>query len=482
MATLGPASNTLEAIRQLAAAGADVFRLNFSHGRHEDHLQFVRHIRALETQLARPLTILADLQGPKFRVGRFKEGAIHLVNGARFSLDHSDAPGDETRVQLPHPEVLDALVRESAVLLDDGRIRLRVVAAEPGRVETEVVHGGRLSDRKGVNLPDVAVGNSALTAKDRQDLALALAAGVDWIALSFVQSARDIADLRDVVQDRALIAAKIEKPQALDVLECILDLADGLMVARGDLAVETAAEDVPVLQRRIVNACRRRGKPVIIATQMLESMTSAPVPTRAEASDVASAVYQRVDAVMLSAESASGSHPVAAVQMMDRICRRVEADLADPHHEASCGTPPPAEVIGAALRAAAGATSLAATVTYTTSGESVRKVARERPSSPLVAVTPSLQVARRLGLVWGVHAWVSKSAHGADELVQVARQAAAECLPLSSQGKVAVVAGLPFGTLGAINFLHILPPASTDPKPEAGSPPWNYISSGLSPR
>jgi pyruvate kinase len=460
VATLGPATNSVEAVRALVDAGVDVFRLNFSHGVHADHLKHSQRIRAVEAEVGRSLTMLADLQGPKLRIGTFANGVIELGVGDTFQLDSNPAAGDRQRAHLPHPEVMAALTEGTILLLDDGRIRLRVVQASSTRAETVVEAGGRLSDRKGLNLPNATLQASVLTPKDREDLAFAMALGVDWVALSFVQSAADVLELRELVQDRAFIIAKIEKPQAIAALDEIADAADALMVARGDLAVEMSTEEVPILQRRIVRACRLRGKPVVVATQMLESMTTAPVPTRAEAADVAAAVYQGVDAVMLSAETASGDHPLPAVQIMDRIIRRVEAD---PNHRISIAAQaePAAnersDVIGAALRTASESTTLAATVTYTTSGASALKVARERPRSPLVAVTPSTQVARRLGLAWGMRPWVSEQAHGADELVQVAIRAARQCVAGASRGNVAIVAGLPFGTLGAINFLHIVP-------------------------
>ncbi|QCX51697.1 pyruvate kinase (plasmid) [Ralstonia pseudosolanacearum] len=341
VATLGPASDDHATIEALARAGADVFRLNFSHGAHADHQRRFERIRAVEAALGRPLGVLLDLQGPKLRVGTFAEGRVRLNDGAPFGLDlETGRPGDATRVALPHPEIFAAIRPGVALLLADGKLWLEVVACGPDHAETRVVNGGMLSDRRGVNVPGVVLPLSALTGKDRADLAFGLALGVDWIALSFVQRAADIAEIRQLVHGRAGIVAKLEKPAAIDSLDAILAETDAVMVARGDLGVELPAEQVPAIQKRIVRACRRLGKPVIVATQMLESMIGAPVPTRAEASDVATAVYDGADAVMLSAETASGQFPVEAVAMMRRIIAQTEAD---PHYRAAIDashTPP----------------------------------------------------------------------------------------------------------------------------------------------
>jgi len=326
VATLGPASRGQENIVALARMGVDVFRLNFSHGKHEDHAQALADVRFAEKELDRPLAALADLQGPKFRLGVFAVGKIAIKPGQRLRLDLDPTPGDGTRVQLPHPEVFKVLKPGTRLLLDDGKVRLSILSASDGSAEVEVLAGEALSNNKGLAVPGVTIPVPALTAKDRTDLEFALRMGIDWLALSFVQHAADMADLRQLVQGRAAILAKIEKPAALRELEAILDVSDGLMVARGDLGVELAPEEVPVAQKTIVRAARRRGVPVIIATQMLESMISSPAPTRAEASDVANGVYEGADALMLSAESAAGAYPREAVAMMDAIIRRVEAD------------------------------------------------------------------------------------------------------------------------------------------------------------
>ncbi|HSW20162.1 MAG TPA: pyruvate kinase, partial [Ramlibacter sp.] len=326
VATLGPASSDRDTIRKLFLAGADVFRLNFSHGDAQGHRQRLDILRGLESEFGRPIGILADLQGPKLRIGRFETGTVTLEAGAAFRFDLEGGPGDEHRVSLPHPEIFAALRGGDELLLDDGKLRLRIEQCSPAHAQARVLVGGVLSDRKGVNVPGAVLPISALTEKDRKDLAFALELGVDWVALSFVQRPEDVAEARELIGSRAAIVVKLEKPAALEHLEGILALADAAMVARGDLGVELPAEQVPAIQKRIVRACRRLGKPVIVATQMLESMIVSPVPTRAEASDVATAIYDGADAVMLSAESAAGAYPCEAVTMMDRIIGQVERD------------------------------------------------------------------------------------------------------------------------------------------------------------
>src|SRR3546814_1957713 len=328
LATLGPASNTPKMIRQLAEAGADAFRVNMSHGTHEDHKKLIETIRGLEKELDRPTTILADLQGPKLRVGKFKGDKALLVKGDTFVLDREAKPGDSTRVNLPHAEIFDAVKDGTRLLIDDGKLVLRVVSAGPERIETLIEVGGQISNKKGLNVPDVVLPVAALTEKDRADLAFALDQHVDWIALSFVQRPEDVAEARRLIAGRASLLAKSENPAAVERLEGILELADAVMVARGDLGVELPPEDVPPLQKQIVEAARRLGRPVVVATQMLESMITSPSPTRAEVSDVATAVYDGADAIMLSAESAAGAWPVESVTMMDSIADAVERDPA----------------------------------------------------------------------------------------------------------------------------------------------------------
>jgi len=458
VATLGPSSSSLDTIRALFLAGVDVFRLNFSHGTHEQHRERLMHIREVERESGRPIGVLADMQGPKLRVGTFASGPVTLKTGSAFRLDLEDRPGDGTRACLPHPEIFAALKPGANLLLDDGKLRLQVQRCGPGFADTEVVVGGPLSERKGVNVPDVVLPLSALTPKDRRDLAFALELGVEWIALSFVQRPEDLDEARALVGGRAGLMAKLEKPSAVDALDAIVDGSDAVMVARGDLGVELPAEKVPGIQRRAVRACRRAGKPVIVATQMLESMIGSPVPTRAEASDVATAIYHGADAVMLSAESASGRFPVEAVQMMDRIVREVESDpyqreVLDLLQTAS--RPTSADAICAAMRTIVGMLPIAAIVTYTSSGSTTLRASRERPAAPIVSLTPNLATARRLALAWGVHVVQASDVADVAEMVAHAVRAARDEQFAQPGENILISAGMPFGTPGATNLLRI---------------------------
>jgi len=458
VATLGPSSSDAATIRALFNAGADVFRLNFSHGSQDQHKERLDIIRAIERETGRPIAVLLDLQGPKLRVGTFTKAPVELKAGAAFRLDMDPTPGDATRAPLVHPEIFAALKPDTDLLLDDGKVRLKVEACGPDFATTRVTTGGPLSDRKGVNVPGVILPISIITEKDRKDLEFGLALGVDWLALSFVQRPQDLEEARALIRGRAAIMSKLEKPAAVECLDAIVALSDGVMVARGDLGVELPAEQVPAIQKRIVRACRKAGKPVIVATQMLESMVSAPVPTRAEASDVATAVYDGADAVMLSAESASGKYPVEAVQMMSRIVAQVESD---PHYreviEAS-HTPPDATVpdaIFCAMRGAVGLLRVAANVTYTSSGYSTLRAARERPAAPIVSLTPDIRAARRLALVWGVHSVHTHDVKDVAEMVDNACQTAQREEFARPGDTLAIVAGMPFGVAGNTNLLRI---------------------------
>jgi pyruvate kinase len=458
VATLGPASADEHTIRALFDAGADVFRLNFSHGTHPDHEARAGMIRRMESETGRPVGILMDLQGPKLRIGSFSSGAVPLVQGAGFRLDLADSPGDARRCPLPHPEIFAALRPGVELLLDDGRVRLEVRDCGSDFADTRVLSGGELSDRKGVNVPGVVLPLSALTEKDRRDLEFGLSLGVDWVALSFVQRPEDVEEIQALVGGRAGVVAKLEKPAAIDRLDDIVALSDAIMVARGDLGVEMPAEKVPVVQRRILRACRKTGKPVIIATQMLESMISAPVPTRAEASDVATAIYHGADAVMLSAESAAGKYPVEAVRMMDRILIEVENDpyyreVIDATHTASGSST--ADAICAAMRQVAKQIDIAATISYTTSGFSSLRAARERPEAPILSMTPRLTTARRLALVWGVHSVHTESIHHVTEMVNYACETALREGFVRSGQSIVIIAGMPFGATGTTNLLRI---------------------------
>ncbi|HUG23990.1 pyruvate kinase [Piscinibacter sp.] len=461
VATLGPASSDLETVRRLFLAGVDVFRLNFSHGSAADHRSRVEIIRTLERETGRPIGILADLQGPKLRVGTFPGGPVRLEAGARFDLTLADVSGNTRGCSLPHPEIFAALTPGVELLIDDGRVRLRVDECTTDHAKTRVLVGGDVSDRKGVNVPGVVLPISALTPKDRHDLDTALALGADWVALSFVQRPEDVAEVKRLVDGRAGIVSKLEKPAAVERLEEIAALSDAVMVARGDLGVEMPAEQVPAIQKRIVRCCRRLGRPVIVATQMLDSMVASPVPTRAEASDVATAIYDGADAVMLSAESASGRFPVEAAGMMDRIIGQVEGDplyrqLIDASHTAAtAGNADAADAICCAMRHTVGLVHAAVAVTYSSSGATSLRAARERPESPILSLTPHLSTARRLTLAWGIHSVHTRDVTDAQDMVDCAAEAArAEGMADPGQA-IVVIAGMPFGTAGTTNLLRI---------------------------
>ena len=461
VATLGPASSTPKMIASLFAAGVDVFRLNFSHGSAADHRERVQAIRAVEAASGRPIAILADLQGPKLRVGTFADGPVELVAGQPFRLQLDAVAGDARAVTLPHPEIFAALEPGAELLLDDGKLRLRVERCGQDFADTRVLVGGRLSDRKGVNVPGVVLPISALTDKDRRDLATALELGADWIALSFVQRAQDVCEARELVGQRASIVTKLEKPAAIACLEEVIEASDAVMVARGDLGVELPAEQVPSLQKRIVRACRRRGRPVIVATQMLESMIESPVPTRAEASDVATAIYDGADAVMLSAESAAGKHPMASVEIMDRVIGQVEADplyrqfLEASHSPNVPGQTDVADAVCCAMRRAVALLQARAIVCFTHSGHTSLRAARERAEAPILSVTPLQATARRLALAWGVHSVHVADASSVEQMSNMAgRLACREGFAQPGEAFVAI-AGLPFGTPGTTNLLRI---------------------------
>ncbi|MFC4342862.1 pyruvate kinase [Cupriavidus numazuensis] len=467
VATLGPASSDAEKILQLVQAGADTFRLNFSHGTHEDHAARLRVIREVESVVGRPIGVLLDLQGPKLRLGTFGDGPVKLNAGQEFRLQLAPVVGNWQVAQLPHPEIFEALSPGNALLIDDGRVRLRVTSCGPDFAETVVETGGKVSDRKGVNVPDCALQLSALTEKDHRDLKFGLQLGVDWVALSFVQTARDIEELREIVGSGVGIMAKIEKPAAITDIEAIVAATDAIMVARGDLGVEMPPEEVPAIQKRLTRLCREAGKPIVVATQMLDSMVSSPAPTRAEASDVATAVYDGVDAVMLSAESASGDYPVEAVQMMSRIIRNTERDRLQRDTMGAIAATRRADApdaIGAAIRTAADILPLSACVTYTLSGSSALRVAHERPNVPIVGMTPKIETARRLAVVWGVHAVHGDDAKSVEDMVQHATDVVrAEGFEPESR-PFAIVAGMPFGTPGSTNFLRFVLPTQSQPK------------------
>jgi pyruvate kinase len=472
VATLGPASSDRSMIARLFQAGADVFRINMSHTSHERMRELAASIRAVETEYGRPIGILVDLQGPKLRVGSFAAGPALLKTGDTFVLDADPVPGDATRVHLPHPEIFAAIQPGHTLLLDDGKVRLVATEADDKRIVTRVEVGGKLSDRKGVSLPDTTVPFSALTEKDRSDLDAALDTGIDWVALSFIQRPEDIAEAKKITRGRAAVMAKIEKPQAVNRLGEIIDLADSLMVARGDLGVEMPLEKVPGVQKQMTRTTRRAGKPVVVATQMLESMIASPVPTRAEVSDVSTAIFEGADAIMLSAESAAGQYPVEAVATMNRIAEEVERDPIYRTILNAQRTEPEAtgaDAIAAAARQIAETVELAAIICWTSSGSTGLRVARERPTSPIVAISPRLSTGRRLSLVWGVHCIVAEDAHDLDDMVERACWLACKDGFAKPGQRVIIVAGVPLGTPGATNMLRIAFVSAEAEKPEAGN-------------
>ena len=460
VATLGPASSSPEKIKALYEAGVDVFRLNFSHGTQADHGRILGIVRALEKEARRPIGVLADLQGPKLRLGRFVDGSITLTAGTTIRFDTDPTPGDQTRVSIPHPEIIEVLHEGSTVLLDDGKVRVRVVKKGAGFIDAEVIAGNRLSNNKGFNVPDVLLPLSPLTEKDRADLFFALDLGVEWIALSFVQRPEDIIEAKELIQDRAHVNLKLEKPAAVEHLTRIIELTDSMMVARGDLGVELSLPELPALQKRVIRESRRLGKPVIVATQMLESMITAPVPTRAEVSDVANAVYEGTDAVMLSAESAAGQYPVEAVAMMDLIIKNVERD---PGYRASIEAQRPepgksvADAVTQAAYQAANAVDAAAIVTYTLSGTTTLHAARERPLIPIIGIASKLTTARRLVLSYGVHSvHAPEEIHTFGEMANKATQITLDHGFAKEGDRIAITAGVPFAQPGTTNVLRLV--------------------------
>jgi pyruvate kinase len=459
IATLGPATVDKAVVAGLVRAGADVFRINMSHTDHAGLASYVRMIREIETEMSRAIGILVDLQGPKLRIGAFEEGSVHLRKGDVFVFDSDPAPGDVTRVRLPHPEILAALKVGDTILIDDGRVRLHVVETTPERAHAVVDVAGRLSNRKGVSLPDTEIPITSMTTKDRADLEAALKEGVDWVAISFVQRPEDVIEVKQITKGRALVMAKIEKPQAIHRLDEVIEVSDALMVARGDLGVEVPLERVPGLQKRINRSARRLGKPVVIATQMLESMILSPLPTRAEVSDVATAVFEGADAVMLSAESAAGQYPQDAVATMSRIAEEVETDAFFRSiinaQRGELPNPTSADAIAVAARDIAQTLHCKAICAWTSSGSTALRIARERPQSPILALTPKRDTARRLALVWGVHALETRDAVDIEDMVKRA------CENSKSEGfgedgdRVIIVAGMPFGSPGATNMIRI---------------------------
>ena len=459
VATLGPAYTTQEAIERLFVAGADVFRINMSHATYDLVRQQHAMIRAIETKYSRPIAILGDLQGPKLRVGEIAGERVDVATGARFVFDQHKSLGNAERVFLPHPQIFQAVQPGHALLLDDGKLRMRVVSKTDNVIVTTVEVGVILASRKGISLPDSLLAFGALTDKDKADLDFIVNLGVDWLALSFVQRWEDVAEAAKLVQKRCAIMAKIEKPAALNDLDHIIELADGIMVARGDLGVELPVQKVPGLQKRITRRARKAGKPVVVATQMLESMITSPVPTRAEVSDVATAVFEGADAVMLSAESAVGQFPVEAVSMMDKVAREVESDplyATIIHAQRTEPDATGADAIANAARTIAETLQLSAIVCYTATGSTGLRVARERPAHPVVAITPIPATGRRLAVAWGLHCVLTdKEPANQAEMVEKACAIALEEGFAKNGERILITAGVPIGIPGTTNMVRI---------------------------
>ena len=463
LATVGPASREPAMLEKLVKAGADAFRVNMSHGDHATHRETIAAIRELENKLRRPLAVFCDLQGPKLRVGEFEGGKAVIRHSGHFTLDRDPAPGNENRVCLPHPELFGLLEKGQRLLINDGKIRLRVIRADEDAILCSAEVGGVISDRKGVNVPDAEIPIPALTDKDRRDLAFAVEQEADWVGLSFVQRPEDLAETRrlmgPVSQGGPSLCAKIEKPMAVRRLDEIVELSDGIMVARGDLGVELDPEEVPPLQKRIVNATRNAGKPVIVATQMLESMIEHPTPTRAEVSDVANAVYDGADAVMLSAETAAGDWPAEAVGIMDRIAAQVERDESYLDRVRFMETHPDrttADALSHACMTIADTVTVGAITVFTMSGSTARRVARERPSVPMLVLTPSRRTSRRVALLWGAHAVATRDIGSFEEMIAKGKRMALRHGFGVAGTKLIALAGVPFGTPGSTNLLHVV--------------------------
>ncbi|WP_300584747.1 pyruvate kinase [Marivita sp.] len=460
VATLGPASSSYEMIRALHEAGADVFRLNMSHGSHAEIAERHAIIRQVEKDLDSTIGILADLQGPKLRVGVFANGEEELEEGASFRLDLADKEGSIDRVTLPHPEIFAALEPGAHLLVNDGKIRLKVESCGKDFADCKVVTGGTISNRKGVNVPDVVLPLAALSEKDRLDLEFVADLGVDWLALSFVQRAQDVIEARELCKGRAAILSKIEKPAGVKAFDEILEVSDGIMVARGDLGVELPVQNVPPIQKRLIRRCRAAAKPVIVATQMLESMIESPMPTRAEVSDVATAIYEGSDAIMLSAESAAGAYPVEAVTTMNNVAIEVESDptyteIMEASRVAKRATV--ADGIVAAAREIAETTDIKAICCFTSSGTTALLTARERPRVPIIAMTNHIRTARRLALTWGTNCVITGELERFKQAVVNAARAARAGGYAEPTDQILVTAGVPFNTPGTTNILRVAP-------------------------
>ncbi|HFB2048298.1 MAG TPA: Pyruvate kinase [Hyphomicrobiaceae bacterium MAG_BT-2024] len=459
VATLGPASSTAEKIEELFRAGVDVFRLNFSHGNMDDHIKRYKIIREIESKVNHPVSVLQDLQGPKIRIGVLKTGEIDLVVGDTVQFVLNEEGTDKDSIPLPHESIFEGIVPGDRLFLDDGRRRVEVIRVVADMIEARVVHGGKLTDRKGVNLPDTFLPLSPLTKKDHADLALGLELGVDWVALSFIQKPADLLEARGIIGDRAAVLAKIEKPKALEKIDGIIDLCDAIMIARGDLGVETPPEEVPGRQKELIRACRMAGKPVIVATQMLESMMHAAMPTRAEASDIATAIYDGTDAVMLSGESAAGDFPLESVSVMSRVIERTESHK---HYRSIIKAlepvvePPVHHTVSAAAAEIAEKTNAAAIIAFTSSGATASRIARMRPEVPILALTPNKDAVHRLVLTWGAYAIHTTAIESYGDMAKQARHYAVTQGFAHKGDRIVVVAGVPFGVAGSTNNVRVL--------------------------
>ncbi len=458
--TIGPASESVQSLRGLVRAGMDVARINFGHGDHATHARSLAALRQAADAEGRQIAVMGDLQGPKLRVGQLEGGSLQLVAGETVMLTEGSGPGAADEIPVPHPHLLPALRPGQRVLLDDGKLELIVSGKlRKGKLPCRVVTGGRLKPRKGINVPGATLSCAALNAKDRQDVGFAVDNGLDFLALSYVCKAEDVRDLRRLLLEHESaipIIAKIEKPEALIVFDEILAEADGVMVARGDLGVETPAEEVPFHQKRIVRACNQAAKPVIIATQMLQTMIENPSPTRAEASDIVNAILDGTDAVMLSGETAIGKYPVIAAETMAKVCANAEAHLAEPRpgHGLESGFADVTTAISSAAVDIAGGVGAQAIITATMSGMTARMVARHRPAMPIVAVTPSPATLSRLSLVWGVEPVKVEPFDNTDDMVALMIAAASRLGIVAAGDMVVLTAGIPFGH-GQTNLLKV---------------------------
>jgi len=458
LATIGPATAAPDNLRLLNDVGVDAFRLNFSHGSLDDHLRSINALRQIEQDSGNPLAIVADMQGPKIRVGEFEGGQIELRYGDTVTLEVSDKPGKDGLIRLPHPELVDALSPGDQLKFDDGKLMVTITANDGKSLLARVDVPGILKNKKGINVIGAVLPMSALTDKDREDMAFALDHNVDFIALSFVQNAQDVIEAKGTIQGRAAIIVKIEKPSALKELDEILSHADAVMVARGDLGVELPLEQVPVVQRRIIRKARSMGKPVIVATHMLESMIDSPTPTRAEASDVATAIYQGADAVMLSAETAVGRHPATAVAIMDRIIKAAEGDpeywkyfKSRPLKHRNTNN----DAISQAVRGMAETLDCMAVLGYTKSGSTAQRISRERPPCLIVGLTPDKRTASRLALSWGVLPVITNDPVNFDDMLGSVQTVAKEKVGLKTGDLIMISAGIPFGRPGTTDTLKI---------------------------